>query len=164
MLGLYQCQDGFFGADVEVLSALRRLADIISPELANEEKFQDFYYGNTKDADELEAILVPWFFEQKKQEIMALFQERRAICGYVATIQDVVDNNPQLKERHSLVEMEHPNKAGKLPYFVPCSRFSEVGYRMFPAPLLGQHNEEIFSSWLDLAKANVAKLASEGVI
>jgi hypothetical protein len=35
---------------------------------------------------------------------------------------------------------------------------------MFPAPLLGQHNEEIFINWLGLTKGEMQKLAGDGVI
>jgi len=163
LFGFYQCLDGFAGCGVDTFSKLRTLADVISPELDNEEKFGDLWWGYTTHADDLEAILVPWFFEHTKQEIMELAQERGAAISYVATNQDIIEANPQLKERGSLVELEHP-RAGKQLYLIPGNRFSEAGYRMFSAPLLGQHNEEIFNSWLGLTKDGLAKLTKEGVI
>lgn len=163
LLGLYQCRDGFIGCSINNFSDLRLLADIISPELDDEEKFGDYFWGYTSHADELEAILVPWFFEHTKEEIVRLAQEKGLAFSYVATTRDVIEANPQLKERKSLIELEHP-RAGKQLYFVPCSRFSQTSYRMLPAPLLGQHNEEIYHGWLGITEKELEKLASEGVI
>jgi len=163
LFGIYQCEDGFIGCSINNFSEVKRLAEIISPDLDNEEKFGDYFWGYCSHADELEAILVPWFFEHKKKEIMELAQGKNLAFSYVATTKEVVEDNIQLKKRGTLVELEHPI-AGGHPYFIPCNRFSKAGYRMFPAPLLGQHNEEIFSNWLGLTKGDLQKLASDGVI
>lgn len=163
LFGLYECQDGLAGCATANFFELQKMADAISPELANKEKFGDFFWGFTAHGEELEAICVPWFLEHKKMEVMEIAQERGLSWSYVATIRDLVDNNPQLREQGSLVELEHP-RAGKLLYFVPCSRFSETEYRMTPAPMLGQHNEEVYSHWLGTTKEELAKLAEERVI
>ena len=163
LIGIYQCQDGFIGCTIPNFSYLKRLADTISPELANEKRFGDYFWGWTCNPEELEAVLVPWFYEHKRQELMDMAQSKGLPWGYVATIQDVAESNPHLKERGSLIDLEHP-KAGKQPYFIPCNRFSGIKCRMFAAPLLGQHNKEIFNNLLGMSDDELAELASEGII
>ncbi|MDP2917254.1 MAG: CoA transferase, partial [Dehalococcoidia bacterium] len=153
----------FIGCATVNFGELRRLSDFVCPELDDETMFGDFFWGSTAHADDLEAMLVPCFFEHKREEIVDIAQGRGLPWSYVANTRDLVEANPHLKARGSLVEMEHP-RAGKLLYFVPCNRFSEIGTRLLPAPFLGQHNEEIFGGWLGLTKNDITKLAEAGII
>lgn len=43
-------------------------------------------------------------------------------------------------------------------------KMSENDYKFRPAPLLGQHNEEVLAEWLGYSKEHVAKLKTEKVI
>ncbi len=63
-------------------------------------------------------------------------------CGPINTV-PMVFEDPQIKERGMLIEVEHP-VAGKVPLVVSPMRFRTAGlsYNRHP-PLLGEHTEEV---------------------
>ena len=73
-------------------------------------------------------------------------------------------NMPQTKERGIFVDMEHP-VIGKYAHFGVVPRFSETpGQITRTAPLLGQHNSEIYCGELDMSKDDLVALRASGVI
>ena len=90
-------------------------------------------------------------------------QRNEVFAVAVSTIDQVVDNNLQLEARDYFVDIDHP-VAGKFRY-PGAPIFNNNGWwsiRM-PAPLLGQHNEEILSE-LGYADESISKLRQKGVI
>ena len=83
-----------------------------------------------------------WFLGQKKDDIHKKAAERRIPIGPIKSAEEVM-NYEQFKARDFFVEVDHP-EAGK-------HRYAGVAYKMpasparvqRPAPLLGQHNDEI---------------------
>lgn len=69
-----------------------------------------------------------------------------------------------LNERGFFTEVDHP-EIGKLRYPSAPFRFSETeSSTRVSAPLLGQHNDEIFGEYLGLEQDMMARLKKEGVI
>ena len=75
-----------------------------------------------------------------------------------------VMNVEHLKERGAFVEIEHP-EAGKLPYPSAPYRLSEspAGLER-PAPLLGQHNQEIYCGRLGYSQEDLARMKETGIV
>jgi len=66
--------------------------------------------------------------------------------------------------REYFVEVDHP-VAGKLKYPGAPGKLSETPWEIErPAPLLGQHNEEIYCQRLSYAREELAKLRMGGII
>jgi len=83
--------------------------------------------------------------------------------GAINTI-DRVLTHPQVAARGALVECEHP-VAGRVTSVGPPVRLSDTPGRVrTPAPLLGQHTEEVLSARLGLTGADIARLRDAGVI
>jgi crotonobetainyl-CoA:carnitine CoA-transferase CaiB-like acyl-CoA transferase len=73
-------------------------------------------------------------------------------------------NSEQAKERETFVDLEHP-VIGKYAQFGPVPRFSESkGGISRTAPLLGEHNKEIYCGELDMSNDDLAALRASGVI
>ena len=101
----------------------------------------------TRTFEEWEAILVPAGIPM----------------GAINTIDRVVAH-PQVAARGALVESDHP-VAGRVRSVGPPVRMSETPGRVrTPAPLLGEHTEEVLSSRLGLTAAEIARLRDAGVI
>jgi crotonobetainyl-CoA:carnitine CoA-transferase CaiB-like acyl-CoA transferase len=78
-------------------------------------------------------------------------------------MKDVVEDE-HLKVRQYFVEMEHP-LAGKLKYPGAPGKFSETPWEMHsPAPLLGEHNEEIYCHRLGYATEELTRLHRGGIV
>jgi crotonobetainyl-CoA:carnitine CoA-transferase CaiB-like acyl-CoA transferase len=97
-----------------------------------------------------------------KWEIMVEGQKREIPTTLVSTTKDIY-NDPQLKERTYFVEMEHP-VIGKQNYPGAPYKFIESPWQIGdPAPLIGQHNEEIYSG-LGFSKKDLVNLKQSGAI
>jgi len=89
-------------------------------------------------------------------------QERR-IC--FAPVNDMADlfASAHLKAREFFTQISH-QVAGNLTYPGAPFKASEAGWAMHrPAPLLGQHNAEVYGK-LGLSQAELGKLRQQGVI
>lgn len=97
-----------------------------------------------------------------KREIMIEGQKREIPTTLVSTVKDIYDD-PQLKEREYFVEVEHP-VLGKINYPGAPYKFIESPWQIGgPAPLIGQHNEEIYGE-LGFSKEDLINLKQGGAI
>ena len=70
----------------------------------------------------------------------------------------------QTKARGLFVDMDHP-VIGKYKQFGPVPRLMETPGGIFrPAPLLGEHNQEIYGGDLGMNSDDLVALQAEGVI
>jgi CoA:oxalate CoA-transferase len=72
--------------------------------------------------------------------------------------------SPQIEAHGYFIEIDHP-VAGKLKYPGWPYLFSNISWRTKePAPLLGQHNEEVFCKRLGYTNQDLLKLKQAGAI
>ena len=112
---------------------------------------------------ELSKIIAEHTTKRKTAEWIEALDEVKVPCGPIMDIEQVV-NDPQVKARNMIVEMEHP-EAGK--FIVPGVpiRFSETqaSIKSF-APSLGEHNFEVYGQELGLSREEIEKLQTDGII
>ena len=112
--------------------------------------------------DELDAILMPWLMEYTKEELYHKGQAEGLPFSFPRTVEDLFDS-PQYKARGFWVDIDHP-AAGRLTYPGAPGIMSKTPYQVERSPLLGEHNEEIYSKVLDLSKKELATLSGAGII
>jgi crotonobetainyl-CoA:carnitine CoA-transferase CaiB-like acyl-CoA transferase len=136
LVGLAQMMD-----DPRYVTNARRNANRMSLVAALQEAFL------TRTYEEWEAVLLPAGIPM----------------GAINTIDQVVDH-AQVRARGSLVESTHP-VAGSIRMTGPPVRMSDTpGTVRTPAPLLGEHTEEILRDRLGMSGAEIARLHHDGVI
>jgi len=136
LVGLAQMVD-----DPRYVTNARRNANRLSLVVALQEAFL------TRTYEEWEAALLPAGIPM----------------GAINTIDQVV-NHAQVRARGSLVECTHP-VAGSIRMTGPPVRMSETpGAVRLPAPLLGEHTEEILRDRLGMTAEEVAQLKKAGII
>jgi crotonobetainyl-CoA:carnitine CoA-transferase CaiB-like acyl-CoA transferase len=161
---LFTSKDGRY---VFVAAATDGLFPRLAKVIGREDMLTDPRYSTNvermKRIEETEKILGEWVAERNADEVVDLVRGAGLPCAKVATIDEVVED-PQLKHREMLVEIDHP-KVGKLPMHGLNVHYSETKetIRRHP-PLLGQHNEEIYGEWLGMKPEQVADLKARGVI
>jgi len=104
-----------------------------------------------------------WVSKRTVKEVVDTMVKLDVPVAPVLRIEQVVENE-HLKARNMFVEVEHPTLGKiKVPNF-PV-KFSETPGRVWgPAPMLGQHNEEILTKLLHYTPEQIEALRKEGVI
>ena len=160
--GRYPCKDGFVEyAGGEPVFWSRWVKMLEMPELLHDPRFKDL--ADLSRKDEFEAIFLPWLAELSKREATEKAQKEGVPGAAIQTPKDVV-NAPHFNERGYFVEIEHP-EAGKTKYPGAPFKMERTAWEIRrTAPLLGQHNEEVYCDLLGYAKEDLIKLRAIGVI
>jgi crotonobetainyl-CoA:carnitine CoA-transferase CaiB-like acyl-CoA transferase len=160
--GFYPCQDGYILITGGGAFWPRTVAMLGMPELLENPRYAPPLGQMDLDArEEFEAtIWLPWVLERTKNQIVEECQANEILSGAVNTIDEVVDNNPQADARKYWVTLEHP-EAGTLRYPGAPIHTKERWWRpRRPAPLLGQHNQEVLNGAAQPSTSPAATAAS----
>lgn len=114
--------------------------------------------------DKVKAIVEKWTITKPAKEIVDMLLAAGVPAAPINTIEQVVNDPHIAGAREMFVEVEHP-KAGRMKIAGTHIKLSETkpGVRT-PAPLLGQHNEEVYKNLLGLTDEELDKLQHEGLI
>jgi crotonobetainyl-CoA:carnitine CoA-transferase CaiB-like acyl-CoA transferase len=177
----FPCKDGYVG----FLIAGGQLASISMPPLIKwmaEEKmlgaFEDKKDWGAKDwmqkvdawaltqetVDAWENSLIDFFANKTKSEIYEKAREKGMIIYPVSTTKDLAEN-AQLKDRDFYVEVEHPELGETITYAGAPYKITEAPWRIWRrAPLIGEHNQEIYEEELGFSKDEMRLLKESGAI
>ncbi len=99
-----------------------------------------------------------------KAEVLEEGVKRRIMIYPVNTAKDIGEN-PQLKARDFWVEVEHPELGETLTYPGAFVKASETPWRVWRrAPLIGEHNEDVYIGELGLSREELVRLREAQVI
>jgi crotonobetainyl-CoA:carnitine CoA-transferase CaiB-like acyl-CoA transferase len=126
------------------------------PELAEDPRFST-PQARLQNSDEFNALLYSWLVDHSKQEIFDAADTYRYPMAPVYTTEEIM-NSPHHRERGFFIEIDHP-QAGKLTYPGAPFIMSQGGFSVRrPAPLLGEHNEEIYCGLLGYSRGDLSVL------
>ena len=160
---LASCQDGYLGVNAWTPQQWEELCRFIGmPEIIDEPKYRA-PTGRRDYAREITARIDPWFRDKKKEETFYAAQERRVPFGLAPTTEELL-NLVQLKAREWFVDVEHP-VTGTVPYPGAPFKMSETPRRLRrSAPLLGEHNWEVYGKQLGHSREDLVRLKERGAI
>jgi len=118
--------------------------------------------GRIKHAGKLDKLVEDWTMKHYPEEVVSLMQSTGIAAGIVQSGQDL-DNDPQLKYRHFYWELDHPDM-GNFTYSGMPARFSKTPYEMKRAPMLGEHNQYVYTELLGISGEEYTRLISDGVL
>jgi crotonobetainyl-CoA:carnitine CoA-transferase CaiB-like acyl-CoA transferase len=118
--------------------------------------------GRLQHNDELTALIAAWAAERPREEIYHRAGRELAPVAYVHTLADLY-RSPQLQARRYIRSVDHPI-AGTQTHPGPPFRTPEDAGTPGPAPLLGQHNAEVYGEWLGLSQRDLVRLRQAGVV
>ena len=153
--------------DLALAVGSERLWRIFCPLMGLAHLLDDPRYARNADRNEhrdtLIATLQDIFLTRPYEEWEALFLQHGIPVGAINTIDKVVEH-PQIKARGALVECDHP-AAGKVQMVgVPVKLSATPGRVREPAPMLGQHTDEVLRHYLKLDEAAITALRAAGAI
>ncbi len=159
--GVYPCKDGFINTLSLPQWWPRYLEAMEMPELKDDPRFQNIF--SMEAGLEFDAMWYSWLADHTKDELFEKFLKVNIASAPLNSPEDVV-NNRHLKARGFFAEIDHP-ETGKVVYpGAPFKMTETPSQARHPAPLLGQHNEEIYGKLLGYAREDLVKLGESGVI
>lgn len=109
------------------------------------------------------AILSEMFRGGDNETWLRLLNEAEVPCAPIQTI-DQVFAAPQVRHREMLVEVEHPTAGTVRMAGIPVKFSATPASVRLPPPLLGQHTEEILSSWLGMSERAIEDLKQKKIV
>jgi 2-methylfumaryl-CoA isomerase len=138
--------------------AVARLGELMQTDLAQE--------GNRFHAREaLAALFEPWFAQRTLAEVRSVLDEHRVTWGPYRTVARALAQDPDLSAAHPMFSLVDQPGIGR--YLAPASPldFGRVPrLPAAPAPLLGQHTDEILLDVLGLPAHEVGALHDAGIV
>jgi crotonobetainyl-CoA:carnitine CoA-transferase CaiB-like acyl-CoA transferase len=133
-----------------------------SPEWAMSELFHT-RLSRRQNWDAIELMAAEWTSQRTVEEVNQAAQEKHVPCMPVYQINDVVEAE-QLAFRRFFVEIDR-KEAGKVKYPGAPYKLSETPWEIrCPAPLLGEHNEEVYGGLLGYSKQDLARMKQAKII
>jgi crotonobetainyl-CoA:carnitine CoA-transferase CaiB-like acyl-CoA transferase len=174
----FPCRDGYIcmyvlGGDVTMLDSSKALQAWIVEEGRAPEWFKAFdweteYNANNmtqETVDRVENLIIEFFKTKTKREIYDAAMERRILAAPVSTAKDVSEDR-QLAARDFWVAVEHPELQDTIDYGSYPIKISDPSgiQTRGRAPLIGEHNEDIYVKELGLSKSDMVMLVQAGII
>ncbi len=157
------CKDGYIGVNILTQTQWELMCAFMGmPELIEDSRFADAR-SRIEHREEITEILRKFLLQKNKEELFHEGQEWRVPYCLVPTVDELLDF-AQHKERNYFAEVNHP-KAGKI--IQPGAPFvmSETPWQMrWAAPLLGEHNGEVYQGYLGYEKQDLIRLRETGII
>lgn len=172
----WPCKDGYInfmiggGGIQQMVNSTRALVEIADKEgLAGRLKKYDWTkYDTTRiiqeEMDQLEADFLAFFKTKTKEELYQAAVEKGIVCCPLNTVEEVY-NSPQLAAREYFIKLNHPELGESITYPGAPVKMSEAQYRINRrAPLIGEHNQEIYQGELGFSAEDVARLKGASII
>ena len=131
------------------------------PELGDDPTLAD-RMGRVARNDELDALVEGWTEKRTKHEVMETLGDAGIPCGAVLDSGEVF-TDPSLLHRRMVVDLEHPAR-GRYPMPGNPVRMSDSPTEVKRAPMLGEHNAEVFGQWLGLSADELKALKDKRAV
>lgn len=161
--GVFACADGYVeltGGGQRWPNTLRMLGN--PPEFSGPEWQNPLITMQPQAREQFDAVFIPWLFAHTKREIWELSQREHILCAPLYTMEDLF-TDPVFRERGFFVEVEHAH-LGR--FTMPGRPFvmTETPWTLRrPAPLLGQHTDEVLRE-AGFSPERIAGLRAAGAI
>lgn len=132
-----------------------------NPPWTKEQRFTTLN-SRKENEDELEKLVSEWTKKHSAEEIMQMMQEAGVAAGVAQNSQDLVEHDPQLKERGFLVPLKHP-VIGVFGHPTPPYKLLKTKAQVGTSPCLGEHTEYVCTQLLGMSDEEFLELFQENV-
>jgi crotonobetainyl-CoA:carnitine CoA-transferase CaiB-like acyl-CoA transferase len=158
-----ECKDGHIMITIVTDREWHGLLETMgNPPWASDERFAS-WAGRHWWSPEINPKIQEWARQFGKEELFHRLQKNNVAAVPVATAEDLAKSS-QLRERGFFTDIDHPH-AGPVTYPTAAYRSATTPWMgIRSAPLLGQHNELVYSDRLGYSKRDLADLRKAGII
>ncbi|MGL6202136.1 MAG: CaiB/BaiF CoA transferase family protein [Lachnospiraceae bacterium] len=158
----FKVKDGY----VYIAASLQKHWDALTTLMDRRDLFENPKYTTNIDRklceEELEEIVQEWALKYNTDEMINLLEESGIPCAPVQTIEQVY-NDPHVKARNSIMEIDYPG-IGSYPVAAFTPKFSTMEVQKKRAPLLGEHNEDVYINVLGYTKEEFEEMKENQTI
>ena len=160
---IYPCKDGFVHILVIRPNHWKIFVELLGrPDALIGESWYDSEIRN-RNRDTIDKLVIEFTLKHSKTEIVELCQSKGIPCTPVNTPKEF-SQNPHETERKFIDEGVHP-VIGRYSYLGSPYRLSETPCRIQrTAPLLGQHNAEVYGNELGYSQEDLTRMKAGGII
>ena len=168
----FVCKDGFrvmiVGISQKQWDAIVRVTQT-HEEIASLEKELNLNFSRDGDRfsarKKLRELFIPWFAKIRFVDAKKALDEAGVCWGRYQTIEEFVKDDPECSTDNPLFSMVEQPGIGE--YLTPSQamKFSEFEHEPpGPAPLLGQHTDEILAEILKMGSTEISRLHDEKIV
>lgn len=140
----------------------QRLLKVMGREDLKGDARYDTQDARTQHAADVDEIIATWTRKHTKEEAMTLIGAAGVPAGAVFDTLELL-NDPSLAERGIMQTIDHPT-TGKVKMPAWPVRFDGEPPKVKPSPVLGQHVDDVLSSWLGMGGNDIAALRQDGIV
>ncbi len=157
---VYKCKDGMVSLGCGNNNLFTKFCNKSGlTHLLDDPRYESNWSRTCNYVPELRDTIREWCAQHTKSEIELMMDEAGVPCGPVLNVKEAIEH-PQIKARDMIVTSHHP-VMGDLQIQGCVVKLSETpGSVDMPAPMLGQHNCEVFG----ITEEEEAKLIEEGIL
>ena len=160
---LYPTKDGRIFINAGVLGQVHRLYTVMGRQDLIDTPLGANQNERFKHRGEIDEVITAWTKNKNTQEISDLLKNADVPCSKLPTF-DEVCNDPQLLSRNMIIEVEQAI-SGKVKTPGSLFKLSKTPGKIdFPAPFLGENNQEILAGMLGYTEEEINQLSGEGAI
>jgi crotonobetainyl-CoA:carnitine CoA-transferase CaiB-like acyl-CoA transferase len=119
--------------------------------------------ARTANMEDTEAVVSAWTSTLGKMDVAAIAKRYKIPSAPVRNAVEVM-NDPHMHERGMLQRIDHPSLGPVVVPNTPLRLHGADPVEPIPSPSLGQHNQEVYGTWLGLGADGVAALKEAGAI
>ncbi|MCI8454390.1 MAG: CoA transferase [Lachnospiraceae bacterium] len=162
--GGYHTKDGYCVINGSAPKFWAMLCEIMGkPELLEDERFKTNAL-RVQNREELDPIVEAWTKTMTTDEVIDTLLPKGFACAPILNLDQVVANEQISGARNMFPEIDDP-EVGKMRFTNSAIKMTTGGPEIrCPAPVLGQHNEEVYRDWLGYGPERLAELKEQGVI
>ena len=131
------------------------------PKMLHDERFED-WRARLENVEALYEIIATWTRARSKYDAMHHLASFGVPCSATLDTMELF-TDPHLKERGLIQTLKHP-EAGDVQVMGMPARLSDSEVPLTPAPLHGEHTDEILRSLLQLDDVELDELRKSGII
>lgn len=162
--GTFEAQNGWVVIGIGNNKLWREFCRAINDEtLLKEEKYRD-NDDRVKHHQEIQQIVETWTKPKTIKEIVDFLLARKIPCSPINTVKDIVEDEHIAVARKMFQEIVHPSAGKHIVVSSPVKMSATPPQIFSPAPLLGQHTDEILTEVLCYSQDKVDELRHIGVV
>ena len=143
----FQTKDGWVAVHVVTEGHWQNLLRAMGrADLLNDPRF-DTNEARTENMDATEALVTAWTLGLNKMEVVAAAKRYKIPVAAVRNAVEVM-NDPHMHERGMLERIDHPSLGEIIVPNSPLRLHGSDRVAPLPSPKLGQHNAEVYGTWL----------------